>query len=109
MYAYSLAPIDVWAGWVKQETFKSEIGIVFQGEDVSGALADYESRLEEAKGLAEKLGWEGDIKEGPYIAALPSEKGGSYLIAWKQDNKDATFLFSPFELPWLKAKSVHSK
>jgi len=61
--------------------------------------------VEHAKAqLRERTTWEGDVREGPYIAGLmPPAPGQEYTVAvaLKQDNDGRTFVWSPFELPWL--------
>jgi hypothetical protein len=55
-----------------------------------------------AKDLADKFGWEGDIREGPFVAVLP-DKGGvlsRVIIALKQDNDGTTFVAPRYRLPW---------
>lgn len=67
--------------------------------------AAYEAFRNQAYELAKKVGWEGDIREGPYIAGLPTHEtadDGHIMIAWKQDNNGDTFVVSPYKLPWLE-------
>ena len=48
--------------------------------------------------LAEKLGWEGDFREGPYVFVHPQAKDENFLkyitLGWKQDNNGILYLFS---------------
>ena len=55
--------------------------------------------------LAATLGWEGDIREGPFTTMLrdPDDRGGSSTraIAFKQDNNGVTFVAVHSALHWL--------
>ena len=68
----------------------------------ASTIAEYEKLRDEAFELARAKGWEGDTRQGPFIAGIPT---GDYttgiLIAWKQGNNGITFIASPFKLPWL--------
>lgn len=48
--------------------------------------------------LAEKLGWEGDFREGPYVFVHSQAKDENFLeyitLGWKQDNNGILYLFS---------------
>jgi hypothetical protein len=103
MIVYCLAPIDEWIGWNhKNDVFKEIIT-----EELAYEFRDIEewNRLwAQASELGRQVGWEGDIREGPYVSMLPNPGGDpqcSVLIAWKQDNNGTTFVASPYRLPWL--------
>ena len=73
--------------------------------DPATEVAQYKAFREKAFALGHKVGWEGDIREGPFIAGLPTNETGNdghIMIAWKQDNNGDTFVVSPFKLPWLE-------
>ena len=100
-------PIDWWQGWTHQKDYLKALASddeVIDGSHTDGIVA-YGEALGEAKRLALNAGWEGDMRDGPYVSALPDLDCTGLcpiLIAWKQDNNGTTFIFSPFELPWLK-------
>ncbi len=107
MFAYARAAIDFWDGWQNEPEFLASL---FKGydlvEDAESAVSRYVKTLRKAKEVATHIGWEGDIREGPFIAGLPTSSTGydnQYMIAWKQDNNGDTFVFSPYRLPWLEA------
>jgi hypothetical protein len=60
---------------------------------------DWAPMWEQAKKLARQIGWEGDIRTGPYVTVIPNIPGNycpcDVLIAWNQDNNGATFIASP--------------
>ncbi|MBF0449003.1 MAG: hypothetical protein HQL67_12440 [Magnetococcales bacterium] len=128
MYVYSTPPIDFWDGWL---SFRDELAkrVVWERQNPGkssepGTLvcgADYES-IGKAEGMgsaaleellyramhiaARNHGWEGDIRDGPYIAGVPEgEYCSSVMVAWKQDNNGTTFIGSPVRLPWLEGQS----
>ena len=109
MFVYARAPINFWHGWLTEDAYRRQLVELDtqQGElgGESDAIAKYEARRDAALALARRVGWEGDIREGPFIAGLPTDnsgKDGLTMIAWKQDNNGATFVVSPFRLPWLE-------
>jgi len=110
---YRISYIDFWSGWSHAHDrvridFSPEPGMLC--DDLRITQNEWESRWCLAKYLAGKVGWEGDIREGPYVAGLPVASGpdkddftnSEFLIGWKQDNNGRTFIASPVELPWLK-------
>jgi hypothetical protein len=101
MFVYAIQPIDFWNGWQNP----SDLFRVSTHE----YSTDYHNPAEwgpawtKAKELARQVGWEGDIREGPYVTVLPHSDGGfpPFVIGWKQENNGDTFIAAPFELPWL--------
>jgi hypothetical protein len=66
--------------------------------------AFYEAFRDKAMELARGLGWRGDIRDGPFIAGMPTfeiRHTSLFLVAWKQDDDGLTFIASPVPLPWL--------
>lgn len=99
MFIYHIPPIDFWAGWLDEATFRKHLELT----DEEGDLDRFK---EAAFGAARsELRWEGDIREGPFFAGLPTtaEYWSSFMMAWKQDNNGSTFVASPKDLPWLRA------
>jgi hypothetical protein len=101
MFAYSRAAIDFWPGWMTEKQFEASL----KAQMYDGAVREYYEFRDAAFALAKKVGWEGDIREGPFIAGLPTHdvgRDGRFMIAWKQDNNGDTFVVSPYRLPWLE-------
>ena len=103
MIVYQVCPIYDWSGWHDpRELFRVRVRIF---EDFGLFSNQWDRAWEQALELGKEAGWEGDIREGPFVSVLP-EPPGSYsavpfLIAWKQDNNGTTFIASPYELPWI--------
>jgi hypothetical protein len=108
LFFYRISPIDNWIGWVPIEDLLLQEplpgGTLMDGRYWPHDPNDVMQRLNKAKIIARRrLGWEGDIREGPYVCPLPmNDYGFEYLIAWKQDNNGTTFVVSPCALPWLE-------
>lgn len=97
---YALGPIDFWNGWNNATDYVAET----QKMDDNFNEETFQPFFEKAKALAREAGWEGDMRSGPFVSALPNDDPGSlsdFIIAWKQDNNGSTFVASPHELPWL--------
>jgi hypothetical protein len=104
IFVYDCGPIDWWVGWATEKEFLAQLAALQFGEEATSA---YHHRRHAGLVLARKAGWEGDMREGPFVAGLPSEPGTfEYLIAWKQDNNGQTFVVSPVRLPWLEDASA---
>lgn len=106
MIVYELSPIDNWSGWQKPEAvFRLEID-----DPTVHDTTDWLPLWEKAKTLAGRLGWEGDIREGPFVTVIPEDGLGggpsAVVIAWKQNSNGTTFVASPYHLSWLEAHEV---
>lgn len=105
MIVYAVMPIDFWSGWQRpEELFRGGPDLT----DDCHPAADWPPLWEEAKKLATRAGWEGDVSQGPFVTVVP-EVPGTYstppvIIAWKQKNNGTSFVASPFPLPWLEGK-----
>lgn len=102
---YRLSPIDFWDGWLTEEGYLRQL--MDDACCATANLASYVRQRCRAETMARSCGWGGDMREGPYISALPSDcEGGSceVMIAWKQDNNGETFVYSPYPLPWLEGR-----
>jgi hypothetical protein len=99
IHVYGLAPVDFWGGWSKPEDVLTDDPHDWQGIQRS----DYEAFLERAKEIARRLGWEGDMRQGAFLAGIPDPDNSrsTFMLAWKQDNNGSTFVASPFPLPHL--------
>jgi hypothetical protein len=105
MFAYRLPSINSWNGWMTESRYLEELAEEAKAEASSSSVSKYEALRSKAFELARNVGWEGDIREGPFIAGIPTDTPGDdgyIMIAWKQDNNDTTFVVSPFNLPWLE-------
>ena len=107
MIVYSTAPIDNFTGWHSP-------GALYDSEAAKHGQwypwSHWEENWEKAQKIAQELGWEGDIREGPYVSMLPVVSDWSeILIAWKQDNNGTTFIAAPYRLPGLEREGWDSK
>jgi hypothetical protein len=94
LHVYSIPPFDFWDGWLTEKEYLQR----------SERPVGYYSFRAVAFERARAMGWEGDIREGPYVAGLPYEER-DIIVAWKQDNNGQTFIASPVELPWLEKET----
>ncbi|MGY4437046.1 hypothetical protein ACVWWO_009523 [Bradyrhizobium sp. F1.13.1] len=99
MFAYALNPIDHWTGWMTEAQFLAQIRAGYMPVDEAGYFAAKNRALD----LARSAGWEGDVRQGPFIAGMPSGDERHFLIGWKQDNNGTTYIVSPYRLPWIEA------
>jgi hypothetical protein len=105
-------PIDLWLGWTPEGAYFNRLAELTTPSSLYDTFSDHCSIRERAFSLARKIGWEGDIREGPYVIGLPVQQGDggdTYIIlGWKQDNNGETFIASPVELPWL-GHGIHQR
>jgi hypothetical protein len=104
IYLYELDPIDWWMGWLTEEQYQEQFDEAASQYGGGWYPNPYPALRERALELARKIGWEGDFREGPFVASLPVDDGSCacpVMMAWKQDNNGQTFIASPFPLPWL--------
>ena len=98
-YAYKIAPIDV--GF--DHLVSVDDYILYLARYEVNRLLDFISSWDFAKNLAIDAGWEGDIREGPFVFFLPfpdsSEMGFAFIF--KQENNGDTMVVSPVRLEWL--------
>ena len=94
LYGYHISPIDWWNGCIDYDSFLRS-AVPYDEVLIT-------TMLTEAMRLArEEMRWQGDVREGPYVFALPDTCSCQLGVAWKQDNNGDTFVFSIRELPWL--------
>lgn len=97
LYVYSIAPIDLWPGWFEESDYLKSAALI----DTS-FVDEYRALKEEAMEAALDAGWEGDFRQGPFVAGIPSANGEPrVMIAWKQESNGTTFVVSPVELTHL--------
>jgi hypothetical protein len=106
MFVYMVPPIDYWQGWIAEREFLTSYVQDRTYEDIEWTahrIKAYSAFREGALALAKRMGWEGDIHDGPYVAAVPAgDCESDFMIAWKQCSNGDTFIVSPFWLPWLE-------
>lgn len=98
MFVYKRTAIDFWDGWFSENEYLDR---------ADAHSAEFAYQLQKQLGFmgAKKLGWDGDVREGPFVAGLPTDKtakDGHVVMAWKQDNNGDTYIVSPFKMPWLE-------
>jgi len=115
LYCYRALPIDLWHGALTAKALIAELPdessphVPLRGESSPKNIAQFLRRVTELEKRAhegfKKLGWEGDIREGPYFFCLPGETQLALGYMLKQDNNGTTFVASPHPLPWVADQS----
>ncbi len=107
MYLYMTDPIDSWPGWQPAEDFK----VTWQDLRKENFVQDYDALLEQATAEARRRGWQGDFRNGPYVAGLPPQDGrggvAAFMVGWRQTADGRCFIASPYALPWLESCRVY--
>jgi len=105
IFVYTQPPIDWWIGWMTEDEFKVQLR---NHEDGDREIRDYEAFRSKGYSLARAIDWDGDMREGPFVAGLPTGENGdeAVMVAWKQDNNGTTFVVSPIRLPWMEYSSM---
>lgn len=98
-FIYERDPIDDWDGY-----HKLHVGDIFH--NVKWRKLIYQSLTV----LNNKSAWEGDIREGPYVAMLPGNEYdfANWVVLLKQDNNGTTFVVSNYKLEYLDEYFVKS-
>jgi hypothetical protein len=108
IYVYYCPPIDWWVGWMTETEFLNHRMTNDYWDPhihrTNPVVTDYVTFTTSAYQLAKEVMWEGDMRDGPYVAGLPDPDAGGwcFVVAWKQDNNGTTFVASHRELEWLK-------
>jgi hypothetical protein len=101
-HVYVLPPIDYWTGW---STADDAVPATEYEQVKPQLVAQVKQTIDHAlEQFRRRTGWEGDIREGPFVVGLPPIHGGSesdLLVAIKQDNNGMVFVWSPHELGYL--------
>ena len=117
MFVYKLPPIDCWTGWRKpSKVFRVQLDVSAPASAEREAWEAWRSDKSwnklwaAARSGARRLGWDGDVREGPLVCVLPWHDSESpnlapVVIGWKQDDDGTTFVASPVRLPWLGAEA----
>jgi hypothetical protein len=100
---YAVGPVDHWGGWIDLEKHDvSEFADDYDGTEPARLTKQVANLLDAAKLLALDHGWEGDMRQGPFLAAIPNDDNGiDLVVGWKQDNNGTTFFGSSIELSHL--------
>lgn len=110
LYCYLIPPIDIWRGAMDRDgLIKALLG---QSNDESDRLwagneADWLESV--SRRCFRELGWEGDVSDGPWFFAIPSDGKMEIGCAIKQGNNGDTFVSSPRPLSWLDVPSCYSR
>ncbi len=99
-YVYCITPIDLWHPLLPLEIHLAEM---YRNGNLNGALG-LEAFVEQAKEaiVASDQGWEGDVREGPYIVFLPFDvQTGPGAVCLKQNSNGTTFVASLIPMPQL--------
>lgn len=101
LYCYHIAPIDYWYGALTEDELLSTVhrsgapGFEHTAE-MRTHIASLVKKAEEA---FTSIGWEGDIRDGPFFFAIPGDASMRLGYMLKQDNNGNCFIASPIELP----------
>jgi hypothetical protein len=71
MIVYSVSPSDFWGGWQSPERLV-EPQDEDDGMNLFASWEDWEAFWARAQNLARELGWEGEVRQGPFVAGLPN-------------------------------------
>lgn len=100
LYCYHVAPIDFWFGAVGSSLLDSmidgEYGDARERKQVRAGIVALRSKAEKA---FLGIGWEGDVREGPYFFSVPGDNQMLLGYMLKQDNNGSCFIASPIPLP----------
>lgn len=100
LFCYRIGAIDDFVGAMS----RSELTRLLSVED-SEVLLECIDVIQafENKAMVEfrRLGWEGDLRQGPFFFVVPVITGMAIGIIYKQDNNGDTFVASPVALPHL--------
>lgn len=111
LYCYGVEPVDRWIGVFSAKRLNDLVVSFGEGRerekicptewvDLGQELARLKLEAEEA---FRRIGWEGDIREGPFYFAVPHPATNSMQLGYvlKQDNNGMTFVASPVPMSWL--------
>ena len=107
LFVYGMEPLDCWDGWTLATDYKFAPSVYFPDLSCGHWLTkkEFDAVYSEAQILAKMEGWDGEVRDGPYISGIPAFPGDGcpqFLIGWKQDNNGTTFVASPIPLKWLE-------
>lgn len=107
-WIYCTSPIDWWDGTLSLKEFVAQMagqagdpGVVEPGVHLMNRLVELGRDLTDAMDGFKAAGWEGDVREGPFVFSVPAESDMQWGLALKQDNNGTTFVASPVAMPHL--------
>lgn len=111
LYCYHIPPVDFWTGAVSKEELVEATPFAPIHEDEA---ANHRNRTEQeldrleqkAHDAFREIGWEGDVREGPYFFSVPGDTSMVHGYILKQDNNGSCFIASPVPLPHLGELSI---
>lgn len=103
LYCYHIPPIDFWFGALtgKQLLETAWDGCHQDWTNIAAVCSQVGELKTRAEAAFKTIGWEGDVREGPYYFALPGDTDLSIGYIVKQDNNGNGFIASPEPLPFL--------
>jgi hypothetical protein len=108
LYCYNIPPIDFWFGAITgKQLLETLWDRCWHDWDAFAAACKQVGELKTQAEVAFKtIGWEGDVREGPFYFALPGDN--NLLIGYivKQDNNGDCFIASPVPLPHLEGLAL---
>lgn len=118
LYAYAISPVDF--GWnffvpvkdmifqhcdtIKERTDHSLTRLNVYSLDYSD-INDFIGKFNASLQAARKIGWEGDIVQGPVVVPVIHTIDCEYGFMWKQSSKGKTFVVLPRPDPKLESDS----
>ena len=104
MHYYHTAPIDYWLGALDTKQLLD----ILKDHHTLDSVGDAANQIDELRKMVEesgphwkKLGWEGDIRQGPFFFAVPGDGSMRFGCIVKQDNNGNCFVASPVPLEGL--------
>jgi hypothetical protein len=109
MFRYEISPIDYFDGCVTLAEYI--ISMTEKADDdytYKAVIADLNKEICVLVTEMSKMElWDGDIREGIYVFAVPDDTATKIGFIWKHDNNGCTFVISPIELPHLNQLSLN--
>lgn len=102
LYCYHTPPIDFWFGALTQKQLLDSMLTDTRDWEVIARDCNKVGALEKkAREAFATIGWEGDVREGPFYFAIlrDSDMALGYIV--KQENNGNCFIASPEALPYL--------
>jgi hypothetical protein len=110
LYCYGIHPIDFWFGALTGEQL---IDTAWESnpddwESISRICKEVSVLKAEAENAFKTIGWDGEVREGPYYFAVPGDT--ELLIGYiiKQDNNGYCYVASPCPLSTLEGPAFET-
>ena len=98
LYCYHIAPIDFWCGALTRDELEASIEDSYESGSRDHVKKSVGLLIAKSEQAFRKIGWEGDVRDGPYFFAVPSDTQMDLGYVLKQDNNGNCFVASPVEL-----------